>query len=400
MKQVVIIGGGSSGLVCAMVLGRLVYENQLDVNITILEQKDKVGKKLLATGNGRCNLSNKDLDIQHYEGHHIDLLKDKIESFDMKQWLEEYGLWTKYMGDLLYPQSEQAQSVYHMLSSYLKQYQVEIITSTKVTQIKKGFTIVTPHKNYPADYVVVATGSDAAPHFGSDGSGFKLLKQCGHTIYPSLPSLVQLKCTHKDNSLKGVRIHGTFSLYVDNDCIKKEKGELLFTDYGVSGISILQLSRYYVLNKNRKVEIGLDVMDEYSVAELKEKLRKQLALSSNLLFHGIIHQKYANYLEKYHLKEYSYKELNRMIKLLKDFRITILDTNGKENAQVCIGGADLLEFNSETFESKIIDHLYAGGEVIDVAGDCGGYNLHFAFLSGKMIAQGIFQALLMEELKC
>lgn len=398
-KQIMIIGGGSCGLVCGAVLGRLITENGLDAQVTILEKKEKLGKKLLATGNGRCNLSNRDLSIKHYEGHGLSNLESLIQDFDVQAFFEALGLWSKYQGDLLYPQSEQAVSVHESLLRALKKYHVNIICECSVESIikkKERYHLYSNQKEFVCDHVVLSMGGDAASQFGSDGSGFKLLKTLGHHIYPTVPSLVQLVCRNMDKRLKGVRIHGTFKLYASQIEVHQEKGEILFTEYGLSGISILQLSRYYQQYSDQKIEIGIDAVDQYEASLLKEKLKWQLQQNGELQLNGIIHQKYANYLENGRIKEYSYKDLNTIVQLLKDYRFEITGTKGKESAQVCIGGADLSEFNTETFESKLSAHLCAGGEILDVAGDCGGYNLHFAFASGNAIAKAIYQSLLME----
>lgn len=397
-KEIIIIGGGSCGLVCGAVLGKAIYENGLDAKVTILEKKEKLGKKLLATGNGRCNLSNKNISIDRYEGHHLSFIEPWLKEFDVQALFEEFGLWSKYQGELLYPQSEQAISVQECLIRALNKYNVQIICDCTVESLKRKneYYILSTNKGERiCDKVILSTGSDAASQFGSDGSGFKLLESVGHHIYPTLPSLIQLISPKMDKRLKGVRIHGTFTLYADSKEIHKEKGEILFTDYGLSGISILQLSRYYQKYADKQVEIGVDALDQYNISTLKEKIKQQMHCGE---FHldGIIHQKYANYLENGQIKEYSYKDLNTIVKMLKDYRFKIIGTKGKENAQVCIGGADVSEFDLGTFESKLSPCLYAGGEILDVAGDCGGYNLHFAFACGDTIAKAIYQALLME----
>lgn len=402
MKKIVIVGGGSCGLICAVSLGRYLYEANLDASILLLDHKEKIGKKLLATGNGRCNLSNKELTIEHYQGHHVESIFPIIKNFNMTEYMNSIGLWTKYMGNLLYPQSEQAVSVLSCIERHLRYYGVKIKTGENVTEIIKSPSLVvkTNTDSYRADYIVLATGSDAASQFGSDGSGFHLLKQLGHTIYPTYPSLVQFICKKMDPSLKGTRIHGTFTLYADNKVIKKEKGEILFTQDGLSGISIMQLSRYYSLYKDSKLEIGIDALDEYDEKTLVNKIKIQWEGGLEHTLQGIVHQNYAKFLEKFLPKSYSYKELTMIASLLKDFRFEIKGTRSKKDAQVCVGGASLIEFNRQTLESKKVRHLYAGGELLDIAGDCGGYNLHFAFASGETIARAIYQEILMEEIKC
>lgn len=399
MKEIVIIGGGSSGLVAGVHLSKLIKENYLDAKVTILEKKDSLGKKLLATGNGRCNMSNLDMSIDHYHGHHKELIESLIHQFDVASFFEDIGLWTKYMNNLLYPQSEQASSVVNALVNQLEKNNVNICINETVMTIKKNqrFKIITQNKQYNADYVIVSTGGDASSQLGSDGSGFKMLHELNHKIYETTPSLVQIKCSNMDKSLKGVRIHGTFTIYADNNVIRKEKGEILFTEDGLSGISVLQLSRYYYLYKNQKVEIGIDALDNYDQKELLAKLKQLIKINPTHPLQGVVNQKYAKFLERFIKDDYSYKSLEKIVELLKDFRFEVIGTRDKNSAQVCSGGASLEMFNADTFESKIIPNLFSVGEVLDIDGDCGGYNLHFAFASGYKASETIFEKLLMEE---
>lgn len=399
MKKILIVGGGSSGLVAAASLAKLVHEYELDAKIILIEQKEKLGKKLLATGNGRCNMSNINMDITYYHGHHISLIEDLIKQFDVQDFFEEIGLWTKVMGSLIYPFSEQASSVVNILKQQLDLYHVEVHLEEKVDRIIKNkyFNVKTNLTNYQVDYVILATGADVASQFGSDGSGFELLKSFHHKIFPTYPSLVQVKCQDANPKLKGVRIHGTFSLYVDDCLMKQEKGEILFTEDGLSGISILQLSRYFYLYPHQKVEISIDALDQFDEQTLRYKLKKLIDLNSPHLLEGIVNQKYAQFLESKLQGQLSYKTISQLIKLLKDCRFTITGTRDKKSAQVASGGASLEMFDIETFESKKVSGLYAIGELLDVDGDCGGYNLHFAFLSGECVAKSIFNQLFESE---
>ena len=260
--------------------------------------------------------------MNHYEGHGLSALESLIQNFDVQTFFEELGLWSKYQGDLLYPQSEQAASVHECLLRTLNKYHVSSICECDVESIvkkKENYHLYTNQKEFICDYVVLSMGGDAASQFGSDGSGFELLKALGHHIYPTVPSLVQLVCRDMDKRLKGVRIHGTFKLYAAQKEVHQEKGEILFTEYGLSGISILQLSRYYQQYSDQKIEIGIDAVDQYEASQLKEKLKWQLQQNGELQLNGIIHQKYANYLENGRIKEYSYKDLNTIVQLLKDY---------------------------------------------------------------------------------
>ena len=394
MKKITIVGGGSCGLACAISLSQLFLYQEQAIQITILEQKEKIGKKLLATGNGRCNLSNKDLSIEHYQGHQVELLADQIQNFDCPSFFESIGLWTKYMGSLLYPQSEQAASVLERMESYLNHHDVNICVNERVEKIiyqdqDKQWIIQTNHQALQSDYLIMACGGRAASHFGSDGSGYQLLKQLGLKIYPTYPSLVQLKTQKKHPELKGVRIHGIFSLYLDNQMIKQETGEILFTEDGLSGISILQLSRFYS-NLKGKVEVGIDCLDHYNKKELAQKMADQLRLGIFDL-EGFVSKKYAMYLKRQLPKEMTYQDIKHLVTLLKDYRFTIVGTRDFKDAQVTQGGVALDQLNIDTLEVKKYPNLYIGGEILDVDGACGGYNLHFAFTSANMIAKAIYE---------
>ena len=393
MKKIVIVGGGSCGLSCAIRLSQLfLYDPSIE--ILLLEQKEKIGKKLLATGNGRCNLSNKDQSMEYYQGHHVELLQDEIQNFDCPAFFESIGLWTKYLGSLLYPQSEQALSVVERMETYLKEHHCKIFVNEKVQNLtydplKKQWNIETNNQHFLSDYVVMACGGKAASHFGSDGSGYDLLKKLGFKIYPTYPSLVQLKTEKKHPELKGVRIHGTFTLYNNDQIIKQETGEILFTDVGLSGISILQLSRYYSKLKG-KIEVGIDSLDEYSPKELAQKIADQLSLE---LFDldGLVSKKYAQYLKRKLPQKIAYKEIRKVVQLLKDHRFTIIGTRDFKDAQVTQGGVALDQLDLATLEAMKYPNLYVGGELLDVDGACGGYNLHFAFTCANMIAKAIYE---------
>ncbi len=399
MKQIIVVGGGCSGLVSAITLGKKLHENGMKSNILIIEKNDSLGKKLLATGNGRCNMSNLLIDMKYFHGHHKEIVQSIINEFDVVKYFESIGLWTKWMGNLLYPQSEQAKSVLNCFQRNLSQYSIHFKTNELVTSIKKSdsFIVTTNRSQYVCDYVIMATGSDAACHLGGDKIGYQLFQKLNHHVYPTTPALVQLKCQNMDKSLKGVRIHGTFRLYANHTLIKEETGEILFTEYGLSGISILQLSRYYYVYDFKKIEVEIDSLDQYTDKQLACKLKQLLQVNNVHPFHSIVNQKYADFLEKQFNESFNDQNIDIMVHLLKHYRFKISGTKDKQSAQVCSGGVSLKEFCSKTLESKLIPGLYGVGEVLDIDGDCGGYNLHFAFASAYQVGNAIFKQIMMEE---
>lgn len=370
MKTVAIIGAGAAGLVAASSLSRKVNNTK----IMLFEQFNRSGKKILASGNGRCNISNKELSLQDYNTDNKEIEKI-IMNFNPVAYFEEIGMLTKYTGNLLYPLSNQALTVKNTLVDSL--VNVEVKEECKVLKINKigpQYQVITTADTYVVDYIVIATGSCASKLSGEDN--LAIIKRLGITTTSLYPSLVQLKTKPVYKQLKGVRIKCKVSLLVDNTSIDTKEGELLFTEYGVSGICIMQLSRHYYKYLDKEVSISIDLLPEYTSKEVEQLLMRRKAKYSSIYLAGIFNNKLASVLES----------LQRID--LKDWRFEITATNDYSQAQVMSGGVDLKEVN-QNLESNQYQNLFIVGEALDVDGDCGGYNLHFAFASGDYVGKYI-----------
>ena len=358
----VIIGAGASGLVCAI---RLKQNNE-NGNVVLLERLESVGKKILATGNGRCNLSNKNAE-------HFDEVISFFESIGLKTRCDEEGR--------IYPYSNQATTVQGLLEEECDKLGVKIVKSCKVNKIEKDLTVITDKGKMKADNIVIATGGKAQSSLGSDGSGYELLKGIGHKITPLSPALVQLTSPSKyPRQLKGQRVKGNMKILLDGEVIKEEYGEILFTDYGLSGIVSMNLSetvsRNFESDKPKKCHAIIDLASDFSENELNKHIEKFGTLDGILGFKvSAILDKMANGNSK------------KIAHFAKNFQLIINGTKGYNFAQITSGGADLNEF--ENFESKKVKNVYACGEVLNKQFECGGFNLNFAFYSGIKVADNI-----------
>lgn len=376
MKRIVIVGAGASGVYLSI----LIKQQNPNDEVIILEQNKAPLKKLLATGNGRCNLSNQKMDSQYYQSDHLELVQSIVQNFDIVKQMQEIGLYCIFHGDLLYPKSEQALTVKNVFMQRSEELGVIFNYEQEVFSIEKDnnqYLITSTSKQILADRVVLAMGSEAGKLSGMNHSRYDLLKKLHLKIIEPQPSLVQFYTSPVIKSLKGVRIKGTFSLMENNKCIHKEKGELLFTDYGVSGIAVMQLSSFY--QKNHKYQIYIDFFDEISHNQLCRLLSQQ----STLFLEGLINHKLAEYLKKY--QHYS---IPKLAALLKQYPLTIQGIREASYAQVMKGGLSL-ENLTNNLELKTYPHIYAIGEILNVAGMCGGYNLHFALASAYRVARAM-----------
>lgn len=380
MKKIIIVGAGASGVYLSILLKQKLGAC---VDVIVLEQNASPLKKLLATGNGRCNLSNKNMSIDYYQSDNQDLVEKIIMSFDMKKAMEDIGLLCEYQGQLLYPKSEQALSVKRVMIDLAESLGVLFFYEQEVLQItqQEKYMLTTSKQTFSCDTVILAMGSEAGKLSGITNSRYQILKKLYlHTI-PSTPSLVQMKTNPVLKQLKGVRVKGTFTLLENNQCIHKEKGELLFTDYGVSGIAIMQLSSFY--QENHSYEISLDLFDEYNDKDLYIYIESRRKKDYNHFYDGIINSKLSTYFESLHLT--STKDIVRQ---LKDMRLKVIGLKDYQTAQVMKGGLSLQEVDNN-LQMKKYSRMYAMGEICNVVGMCGGYNLHFAFACAKHIANAI-----------
>lgn len=401
IMKIAIIGGGASGLLAA------IKAKNKDNEVSIYEKNNVCGKKILITGNGRCNYFNDDFTIEHYHSKNLDILKTIITEDNKKAVLDFFkkiGIISKQNNGYYYPFSNQAVTIEQALITEAQINGINIINNIEVTNIEydKVFKIITNDKIYEAEKVVLATGSYAAPKTGSTGIGYELAKKFGHTIIKPLPALVQLKGNESYfKDWAGIRTDVKVSLIENNQLIKEEIGEIQLTNYGVSGICVFQLSSQIVrgLEEGKKEELLINFVpsiDEPINCYLDKRNNQLRNRTISQLLDGMLNYKLVNLiLKKNKIKnEQKYDELTNIQKQklcdeLVKFKVNITGYNDFDSSQVCSGGIPLDEINIETMESKYQKNLYIIGELLDVDGECGGYNLGFAWLSGILSGNDI-----------
>lgn len=390
-----IIGGGASGMAAALAAA----ENK-DNQILIFERQARVGRKLLATGNGRCNLTNLNACGESYHGDAPDFAKEALARFgveDTLRWFEMMGLYTVAEDSgRVYPYSDQANSVVDVLRFALQKPNVQLLTGCEVSKLRKsgnGFSVEAGSDVYFCDKLIVACGGIAGTKLGGSMAGYKLLRSFGHHCTKLRPTLVQLKSGwHGCVSLKGVRANCRVSVIHDGRVFAESMGELQFTDYGLSGPVIFEVSRD-VCAANGEWSCKLDFLPNMSAERLLEaiKQRKDSDLLAEDLLTGILHNRLGRVLTgavgiraDRKIKDLTEEELHLVCGAAKSFEISITEPMGMDSAQVTAGGIVTDEFCSKTMESKLVKGLYACGEVLDIDGDCGGYNLQWAWSSGRL----------------
>lgn len=396
MRTVAVIGGGASGMMAA------VTAASGGAHVILLEHKDRIGKKILSTGNGRCNFTNTHQEPICYHSEDPLFPWEVVERFNAQAVISfflQLGVYSKNRNGYIYPNSDQASAVLDAFRMELDRLKVEIRTGIECREIrpgKKGFTILTDQEPVRADRVILCAGSKAAPATGSDGSGYDLAKKLGHRILPVLPALTALKCEEKFfKSIAGVRANGSVSIWSDGECIAKDTGEIQLTDYGISGIPVFQVSRYasQLLYEKKETDAMLDFMPDFTKAQTNAFLRARAQTrpdkSAEMFLIGLFHKKLCDLwirLSKIPRQrkagELTADEIACLTDLIKVFRVRIRETNSYDKAQVCCGGIDTREVDPETLESVYVPGLYFAGEILDVDGMCGGYNLTFAWASG------------------
>jgi len=460
--DVIIIGAGASGLTAAIAAARQ------GSSVLVIEQKDRAGKKILATGNGKCNFTNRLQTPGCYRSDDSAFAMKVLSHFDVTKTLaffEELGIYPKERDGYYYPNSEQATSVVSVLLMECERLKVQIHCNETVVKIERaelksggrspGFMVwtrgttlqaadksntdkgntdkgnvnrsntdrsnpdgknidrsnlnrstinknIVGEGNSPKDYrarnLILAAGGCASPKLGSDGSGYQLAKALGHTIIKPLPALVQLKSPEKYcKTVSGVRLIAHVGAYCGSHLLAEEEGEILFSDYGISGIPVLQLSRFVskALDKGEQVRLRLDLLPGVSKVGLKEllncRIRQNPAKTAEEMMIGLLNHKlsYAmikeSGLDPYKRADLlTDRETSQLVTNIKEFPMRIHGTNSFENAQVCAGGVSTKEICEETMESRLNKGLYLAGELVDVDGTCGGYNLQWAWSSGYL----------------
>lgn len=394
MYDVVIIGAGAAGIMCASVLKK---ENS-SLSVLIIEKNDKLGKKLSMTGNGRCNLGNTNTDMSNYYSN-IDLgpFKELLEKNTYLEYIKKIGVLLKDDDERIYPYSNQAITVCKSFERYLESLNVKIKYNYDVISVKKENDTFIINDDIKASNVIVATGGKSYPKTGSCGTGYMILKGFGHSINSLSPSLTYLKTDYKYiKDLAGVRSDGIVNLSVDNFIVDSEEGQIQFTKDALSGICVFNLSRNVsrYLKEGKTVKLILNLVPDYSVFELKDYFKKFAGYKIENTLSGILNNKLAEVISKEmkvlgkQVKSLTENELEGVIFNLQNMYFNIIGTGDFSTAQVTAGGASLDGFN-KSLESKYCKGLYAIGEVLDVDGKCGGYNLAWAFTSALIVGEEI-----------
>lgn len=400
--KIAIIGGGASGLCCAIAAAQ--KSDTDEAKIVIYESKDRVGKKILATGNGRCNMLNEGASADDYSTPPF--VRDILSTYgadSTRRFFENLGLYTRSDEEgRVYPLSNQASSVLDVLRFECEHLNVKILCNKEIVSVKRqgrGF-LLSDGEYY--DKVVLSCGGKAtAKNFG----GYELLKGLGHTVTKLMPSLTKL--TVKESSftkpLKGIRHKVNLVLYIDGKAVTRESGELLFTDYGLSGIAVMQLSsfvaRHFRSSKTLPV-VQCDFVADMNFRELTDKLIKICGYNKGLkaenLLTGFMPKRLGESIVKSvgvpadkPLGKLSENDIENIASVCKTFRFEISALRPFDDAQVTCGGADVREFDSKTLESKKVRNLYCCGELLDIDGPCGGYNLLWAFASGRAVGESL-----------
>lgn len=408
MFDVIIVGGGASGLTTAI----MVKEKAPDLNVAIIEQLDRVGKKISITGNGRCNITNNIISSKHYYSSDLSKAMDIIDNFSLsktRNFFSSIGVELFFENNKAYPRSFQASSVVDALRFAAQKLGIQLLTSTIVSKItKKGVVFNVDTKNtssaittFYARNVVIATGGLAGgSKLGSNGNGYKFLADFGHKLVPQSPVIVQVK-TENDitRSLKGIKVNALVKVLQNGNVIATDFGEVLFCDYGLSGPPILQLSRHCTKNTN----ITLDLFNDLDYNSLVDLISNRRSIFHDHplteFFAGLLHKRIGQVVLKVcgislsnTCSQLTDIDCKKIAKTLKGFKFNVLGNTGFVNAQATSGGASLKDFDNSLM-SKHCNGLFAVGEVLDVDGDCGGYNLQWAWSSANTVANSIISFL-------
>jgi predicted Rossmann fold flavoprotein len=399
--SVTVIGGGASGLMAAISAARA------GAGVTVLERMPRVGKKLLATGNGRCNLTNIDCPVSRYHGGNETFITTVLDQFTVEETLaffENLGIACKTEDEgKVYPHSDQASAVLDVLRYELEQQRVTLVVEADVAAIlpKGTHFVIDLHdgRQFTASHVVLASGSRAGPQFGSNGSGYRLAQRLGHRVVEPLPGIVSLRLSASFLSrLKGVKFVGTIEGRAGDEALRREAGEILFTDYGISGPPVLQVSRAVLAvaasASRGPARVALDLFPELTREQLEARLVERFATQGqkpvDIGLVGLLNKRLIPVV----LTEAGIRDTSQtcasippagaraLAGLLKAWTFDVTGSQSWHDAQVAAGGVVVDEVHAATLESKRQPGLYLCGEVLDVDGDCGGFNLQWAWSSG------------------
>jgi predicted Rossmann fold flavoprotein len=404
-KSIIIIGAGASGMFSSILLAKKGFM------VTVLEKNTKPGRKILATGNGKCNVTNKNLSLDNFHSS-VKSFPEHALSHLSYQKLENYffsiGLsMVQGNGTKMYPMSLQASSVTDVLFNEAVDSGVKFVFNSCVSSTSfrnDYFEVYVNNIRYSSNILIIASGTAAMKKLGSSNDGYDFAQSYGHKIISTFASLVQLESNDKSiYELSGVKAKAEVKLYVNNTLIRSKLNDILFTSYGISGNAVLELSREAsnAIHKNQKVEVIADILpthDKEEILILLEKLQKQLNHKEvNFLLESIINKKLIKFIlkkaniNKEKISQLNEKDLENIVHNLKNIKISISQTKGYDSAEVCAGGIDVKDIDNKTMESKLRKNLYFCGEVMDVDGECGGFNLQWAWASSYAMANAITQ---------
>lgn len=399
--KVAIIGGGASGIMCAISLLR----QSNNISVAVYEKNPRILKKILVTGNGRCNLTNVHANQNCYRGDR-EFTKTALDKFSPESniaFFESIGLAVRTENEgRVYPMSSQAASVVTALLEEAERLGVKLNTSAEITTIEKRDGAFVLNGNLVADCVVVASGGSAQKQQGTDGGSFKLLSQLGVKIINPVPALTALNIVKFTRSLKGIRNICNVSLETGGKSIYSEKGEVQFTDYGVSGIPIMQLSSLVSTAQNDNFSVVLDCLPDMKKEKIIEiicasKQRNPLQTAESVMC-GLLPKSLGNHLtllcdikKDKPVGEIGEKKIGELAEIIKHWVLRVESVRDFDFAQVTAGGADCGEFNPTTLECKKVKNLYCTGEALNVDGLCGGFNLQWAWSTGRLCADGILK---------
>ncbi len=400
--DVAVVGGCAAGMAASINAKRLNPK----LNIVIIEKLPRIGKKILATGNGRCNLTNLSAVASDYKNpEFVESVFEKYPPRKVVEFFESTGLMTYADSEgRIYPRSNMAASVLDSLRCEIDGLGIDVVCDTPVTEIIKKNGVFEINKEFSCGKLILATGGKASPSQGSDGSGYSLAKQLGHKISALYPALVPLTVRENVKPLKGVRARNVELTLKSDRVIKKTRGELLFTDGGISGIAAMELASAAeeALNSvKHKPFTSIDFVPDMTTNELVDYLLKVKNIkgycSIDMIFSGILPKAIgieickacSLYKQEKKISQLNRRDLVILAEKTKSFELEITGTKGFANAQVTSGGIFVNEINPETMESFLCKGLYPVGEIVDVDAPCGGYNLQWAFASGLLAGENI-----------
>ena len=398
-----IVGAGAAGLAAAITAARSGEK------VTLLEQNEKPGKKILVSGNGRCNIGNRRPEPSRFYSTHPEFVRKVLEGYDAKKikaFLQSVGIEIEEEdGGRLYPMGRQAASVVKLLTKDCQRLGVEIVTNCQVTEVrreKSGFILESEKGEYRTHRLLLTSGSPAAPQLGGSNAGMLFAQGLGHRLIPLRPALVALESEESwPSRAAGVKLPARLRLIASGTPMIEEEGDILFTEYGISGLAVLDLSRETSLRLAdwEPCELWIDLFPRMSREKLTQLLTKRVEPKRNLpvdlWLEGVLHRKLVPViLEKSGIKVGEEKELNRktigrIVYSLKNLKLSVSRTRDFRYAEVACGGIDVSDLNPVTMESKLVSGLYFAGEILDVVGDRGGFNFHWAWTTGMRAGMSV-----------